>query len=294
MACILKQFSGQFRAPADTRRRTHPAQALFPVMCGAAPTRARPQRKLPHQTAQQPTTFATHSKRETMKTSFSKKQLGLAVTCALALSFVSGATFAQSGAPEADQRQIWGDSAKDAVWKNPYGLCWRSAYGPPPAYGDCNPAPVAQAAPPAPVAPIVVAAAPPQAVYQKVSFDANVLFDFDKSVLRPAGRATLDNFVSEIQGIGSATISAVGFADRFGTDGYNQALSERRVATVKAYLDSKGVESTWAVKTSAVGESQPTTTPGQCTGATATAGTIACLQPDRHVHVEISGSRLQK
>ena len=232
-----------------------------------------------------------------MKTSFSKKQLGLAVTFALALSFACGATFAQSGSNAADQRMIWQDSPKDAIWKSSSGLCWRSAYGPPPAYGDCNPAPIAQAAPPAPapyVAPVVVAAAPPQAVYEKVTFDANVLFDFDKSVLRPAGKATLDNFVSEIQGIGSATISAVGFADRFGTDGYNQKLSERRVATVKAYLDSKGVESTWAVKSSAVGESQPTTAAGQCTGATATASTIACLQPDRHVHVEISGSRLKK
>jgi len=231
-----------------------------------------------------------------MKPSFSKNQLGLAVACALALSFVSGATLAQSNSAPADQRQIWGDGAKDAVWKSSSGLCWRSAFGPPPAYGDCNPAPVAQnVPPPAPyVAPVVVAAAPPQAVYEKVTFDANVLFDFDKSVLKPAGQATLDNFVSEIHGIGSATISAVGFADRFGTDGYNQALSERRVATVKAYLDSKGVESTWAVKSSAVGESQPTTARNECTGATATARTIACLQPDRHVYVEISGTRLKK
>ena len=92
----------------------------------------------------------------------------------------------------------------------------------------------------------MVAAAPPQPVYEKVTLDANVLFDFDKSVLRPAGRDTLDSFVEQAQGHRRrGTIAAVGYADRFGTDGYNQALSERRVATVKAYLVSKGVEPTW-------------------------------------------------
>lgn len=99
-----------------------------------------------------------------MKTSFSKKQLGLAVTCALALSFVSGATFAQSGSDAADQRMIWQDSPKDAVWKSTSGLCWRSAFGPPPAYGECNPAPVAQYVAPAPAPYVAPAPAPVQYV----------------------------------------------------------------------------------------------------------------------------------
>ena len=149
--------------------------------------------------------------------------------------------------------------------------------------------------PPAPVAPIVVAAAPPQSVYERVTLDANVLFDFDKSVLRPAGKEALDTFVSNIQGIGGGSISAVGYADRFGTNDYNQALSERRVATVKAYLVSKGVEPSWGlVQTSAVGETQPTTAPGLCTGATPNTNTVACLQPDRHVSIVITGQRLKK
>jgi OOP family OmpA-OmpF porin len=232
-----------------------------------------------------------------MKTTFSKKQLGLAVACALALSFVSGATLAQSNSPAADQRQIWGDGPKDAVWKSASGLCWHSAFGPPPAYGECNPAPVAQyvapAAPARVVPPVVVAAAPPQSIYERVTLDANVLFDFDKSVLRPAGRDSLDGFVSSIKGIGAGSISAIGYADRFGTDAYNQALSERRVATVKDYLMSKGVEPTWSVQTSAKGETQPTTAAGQCTGEK-NASTIACLQPDRHVFIEITGQRLKK
>ena len=229
-----------------------------------------------------------------MKNSFSRKPLSLAVACALALGFASSAARADGMSPNTD-RELWTEN-RNMIYKNAYGECWRSNYGPPPGFNECNPAPLAQYVAPAPapyVAPVVVAAAAPKPVYEKVTLDANVLFDFDKSVLRPAGRDTLDSFVSRIQGIGAGTITAVGFADRFGTDNYNQALSERRVATVKAYLISKGVEPAWGVQTSAKGELQPTTSPGQCTGGL-NASTIACLQPDRHVSIEISGSRLQK
>jgi len=230
-----------------------------------------------------------------MKTSFTKKQLSLAVACALLLGFASGAARAQYLQPAAE-RELWTDT-RIQVWKNGYGECWHSAFGPPPASAECDPIskPVAQYVAPAPapyVAPVVVAAATPQPVYEKVILDANVLFDFDKSALRPAGRDTLDNFIGRIQGIGSGTITAIGYADRFGTDDYNQTLSEHRVATVKAYLISKGIEPNW-VQSSGKGELQPTTKAGECAGAKS-ASIIACLQPDRHVFVEISGSRIKQ
>ena len=129
--------------------------------------------------------------------------------------------------------------------------------------------------------------------YEKVVLDANVLFAFDQSLLTAAGRDTLNGFIGRIQGIGSGTMTAIGYADRFGTDDYNQALSERRVATVKAYLISKGVEPVWMVRSSARGASQPTTKAGECAGDKS-ASTIACLQPDRNVFVELSGSRIQR
>ena len=148
-----------------------------------------------------------------MKNTFSKKPLGLAVTCALALSFVSGAAQAQMGSTSPDNdRQLWTESTRTTIWRNPQGLCWQSPYGPPPGYNECNPAPVAQYVAPTPapyVAPVVVAAAP-QPVYEKVILDANVLFDFDKSALRPAGRDTLDNFIGSTKGIGFGTIKAIG------------------------------------------------------------------------------------
>lgn len=232
-----------------------------------------------------------------MKTSFTKKQLGLAVACTLTLGLASGAARAQHLQPAAE-RELWTDT-RIQVWKSGYGECWHSAFGPAPlSTAECDPnyrAPVAQFVAPAPapyVAPVVVAAAAPQPGYEKVTLDANVLFDFDKSTLRPAGRDTLDDFVGRIKGIGPGTITAIGYADRFGTDGYNQTLSEHRVATVKAYLISKGIEPN-RVQDSAKGELQPTTKAGECAGAKS-AGTIACLQPDRHVLVELSGSRIKQ
>jgi OOP family OmpA-OmpF porin len=223
-----------------------------------------------------------------MKTSISKKQQ-LALACALALGIMSGSAVAQSNTPT--DKELWVNTGTQ-VWKNGFGECWQSAFGPAPSAGDCVAAPVAQYVAPQ-AAPIVVAAAAPAPVYEKVIIDANVLFDFDKSSLRPAGRDALDAFVGKANGLGQNTVMAVGYADRFGTDGYNQKLSERRVATVKEYLVAKGVQANW-VNSSAKGESQPTTRPGECSGNTAGMKVVACLQPDRHVHLEMTGQRLVK
>jgi OOP family OmpA-OmpF porin len=130
------------------------------------------------------------------------------------------------------------------------GLCWHTGYGPAPLWtAGCyaeRPVPVAQyvvpVAAPAPTpAPVVVAAAAPLPVYEKVAFDANVLFDSNKSVLRPADRDTLDAFVSKMSGLESQSVMAIGYADRMGTDASNQILSEKRAGAVKSYLVSKGV-----------------------------------------------------
>jgi OOP family OmpA-OmpF porin len=138
----------------------------------------------------------------------------------------------------------------------------------------------------------VVAAAAPLPVYEKVSLDANVLFDSDKSALRPAGRDKLDQFVSDIRGLEARSVFAVGYADRMGTGSSNQILSEDRVKTVKAYLVSKGVAAD-RIQTSARGETQPTTYLADCKDAN-TPTNVACMQPDRHVFIEISGSRIVK
>jgi OOP family OmpA-OmpF porin len=241
----------------------------------------------PQEAIRQGGTSATYSSREPMKNTFSKKQLGLAVACALAFGFASGAARADGMSPNSD-RQVWTENTRAQIWRNAYGECWHDNFGPPPGYNECNPAPLAQNAPAPYVAPVVVAAAP-KPVSQKVTFDADVLFDFDKAVLRPEGKTALDGFAGQLPGISLETISVIGFADRFGTDEYNKVLSDKRAATVKSYLVAKGIEPN-RMYSEGKGEAQPVTKPGECLGAKS-AKVIACLQPDRRVDVELIGTR---
>jgi OOP family OmpA-OmpF porin len=233
---------------------------------------------------------------------FTPKPAAVAVTCALAFSMFSTTPIAQQR--EVDETALLLDTRNGAVMSGA-GLCWHTAYGPAPVWtSGCHadvPAPVAQyvapaaqpvAAPvPAP-APVIVAAAAPLPVYEKVSFDANVLFDSSKSELRPAGRATLDAFIAKIDGLESQAVMAIGYADRMGSDASNQLLSEQRVNNVKSYLVSRGVAAN-RVQTSAWGETRPSTEAAECKDAN-NATNVACMQPDRHVFIQISGSRLAK
>ena len=91
---------------------------------------------------------------------------------------------------------------------------------------------------------------------EKVTFAADAFFDFDKSVLKPEGKAKLDDVVSKLGSINLEVIIAVGHTDSVGSDAYNQALSLRRSEAVKSYLVGKGVEKN-RVYTEGKGEKQP-------------------------------------
>ena len=236
-----------------------------------------------------------------MNNSFDKNQIGLAVACVLALGILSGTAGAQDASQQTAKDRAYVEDNRATVVKSGFGLCWHSGFGPPPAAGpECDPNYVAYVAPPvvksAPVPPPQVAVlAPPPAprpVAEKLTLDADTLFDFDKATLRPAGRDTLDTFVSKLRDISPETIMTIGHADRIGSDRYNQRLSERRVATVKAYMVSKGVEAN-RVYTEGKGETQPVTKSGDCLGPKS-AKVIACLQPDRRVDIEVIGTKVAR
>jgi hypothetical protein len=90
-----------------------------------------------------------------------RKQLSLAIASALVLGFAAGAVQAQQLSPNSD-REVWMENGRTSIWKNAYGECWHSLYGPPPGYNECNPAPVAQyVPPPAPPAPVIRAPVAP-------------------------------------------------------------------------------------------------------------------------------------
>jgi len=128
------------------------------------------------------------------------------------------------------------------------------AFGRPAALTIPAPAPVAAPQEVQPVAPIVEAA--PQPVSEKVSFAAEALFDFDRALVKPEGKAALDDLMRKLQGMDTEVMIAVGHTDSVGSDAYNQKLSLRRADAVKAYLVSKGLDQA-RLYTEGKGETQP-------------------------------------
>lgn len=128
------------------------------------------------------------------------------------------------------------------------------AFGRPAARTIPAPAPVAAPQEVQPVAPIVEAA--PQPVSEKVSFAAEALFDFDRALVKPEGKAALDDLMRKLQGMDTEVMIAVGHTDSVGSDAYNQKLSLRRADAVKAYLVSKGLDQA-RLYTEGKGETQP-------------------------------------
>mgnify|MGYP002653518487 CR=1 FL=1 len=87
---------------------------------------------------------------------------------------------------------------------------------------------------------------PPVPVSEKVTFAADAFFDFDKSVLKPEGKAKLDDLAGKMQGINLEVIIAVGHTDSVGTDAYNQKLSVRRAeGKVKFLAGSESGQGGW-------------------------------------------------
>ena len=99
-------------------------------------------------------------------------------------------------------------------------------------------------------------------------------------MLKPEGRAKLDDLVSKMSGLNLEVIIAVGHTDSVGTDSYNQRLSIRRSEAVKSYLVSKGVEKN-RVYTEGKGEKQPV----------ADNKTAEGRAKNRRVEIEVVGTR---
>lgn len=152
------------------------------------------------------------------------------------------------------------------------------------------PAPEYVAAAPAPQ-PAVVTPPPPPPAPTKVTFSADSLFDFDQATMKPAGKQAIDKFSSDLKGTDFDVINVTGHTDRLGSHAYNMKLSTRRAEAVKSYLvESAGIPS-GKIGAKGVNGSEPVTKPGECKGSKPTKKLIACLQPDRRVEVEVSGTK---
>ncbi len=226
---------------------------------------------------------------------FAKHSLMAALAATLGL----GATLAQ--AQTAGDRVYLIDS-RNEVATSGAGLCWRTGFWTPAAAANdpagckcdkdllpkekCAPATAPAAAGSATSAQPATGVKPSA---EKITLSADALFDFDKATLRSEGKAKLDEMIAKVKGIKLEVIIAVGHADRIGSDAYNQKLSEKRAAAVKAYLVSKGMEAN-RVYTEGKGSKQPVTKAGQCKGPKSKK-VIDCLQPDRRVDIEVIGTK---
>ena len=211
----------------------------------------------------------------------------------VAMLFASAALATAAGAQTVDN---WKNGTNELVWKNGTNeLCWRDAnWTPATAAPGCDgaiapvvapppappPAPAPAAAPAPAPAPVAVV---PATVATKVTYAADAFFDFDKSVIKPEGKAKLDDLVGKIKDINLEVIIAVGHTDSVGSDTYNQKLSVRRSEAVKAYLVSKGIEKN-RVYTEGKGEKQPV----------ADNKTAEGRAKNRRVEIEVVGTRANK
>ena len=197
------------------------------------------------------------------------------VAAALAIATMAGSAFADGATID-----NWLNGTRELVWKNgTQELCWRDNFWTPAtAYAGCDGAIVAEKAEPAPE-PAPVEPAPAVVDVQKVTFGADAFFDFNKAVLKPEGRAALDDLAEKIQSLNLESVVAVGHTDSIGSERYNQRLSERRAAAVKKYLVSKGIPAD-RIYTEGKGETQPV----------ATNKTAEGRAQNRRVEIEVAGT----
>jgi OOP family OmpA-OmpF porin len=137
----------------------------------------------------------------------------------------------------------------------------------------------------------VVAPPPPPPAAVKVTFAADALFDFDKAILKPAGKAALDKFAADLRRASFDTVKVTGYTDRIGSHEYNMKLSQRRADAVSAYLAQSGGIAASKIGARGADGSDPVTKPGECKGTKRTPALIACLQPDRRVDVEVTATK---
>ena len=216
------------------------------------------------------------------------KPLAFLAGSLVALGLVAAPALAQQGKGTSG----YVTDTRNAIVKDPYNLCWRTGYWTP-AIANCEcdkdllpkqvcepPPPPAPAVVPPPPPPKPAPAPAPKPVTEKVTFAADVFFDFDKSVLKPEGKAKLDDLVGKLKGIALEVIIAIGHTDSIGSKEYNQKLSVRRAEAVKAYLVSKGIEPN-RIYTEGKGLTQPI----------ASNSTAEGRAKNRRVEIEVVGTR---
>jgi OOP family OmpA-OmpF porin len=118
-------------------------------------------------------------------------------------------------------------------------------------------APTPPAPPPTPAPP--PAPTPPPAVSRQVPVFNHVLFDFDKSVVKPEGVTEIGKVSAMLKQYPKDTVTVEGHTDnvnRSGDPQYNQKLGQRRADAVAKVLTDQGVDKS-RVSTASYGDTRP-------------------------------------
>lgn len=93
----------------------------------------------------------------------------------------------------------------------------------------------------------------------------DVLFDFDRAVLRPEARRMLDPVLAMLLADPTMRLDIEGHTDWVGTDAYNQGLSQRRATAVVEWFVARGIARE-RLSASGSGEGEPVATNNTAAG----------------------------
>lgn len=93
-------------------------------------------------------------------------------------------------------------------------------------------------------------------VLNKAIVIENILYDFNKAVLKPESKVVLDNLVAVLEDNPKIKIELSAHTDSMGPDWYNMKLSQQRAQSCVEYIISKGIDPT-RILAKGYGESQP-------------------------------------
>lgn len=91
----------------------------------------------------------------------------------------------------------------------------------------------------------------------RVELPGDVLFDFDKTNLKPAAEETLKKLATIIRSKSKGSVLINGYTDSKGSDPYNQRLSDGRANSVKQWLITRGGVPAAALQTRGFGKANP-------------------------------------
>ncbi|MGD0823777.1 MAG: OmpA family protein [Terriglobales bacterium] len=91
----------------------------------------------------------------------------------------------------------------------------------------------------------------------RLALSADVLFDFDKAIIRPDGAEALQRVTSLIRDKNHGIVRIEGYTDSKGAEDHNKRLSEQRAQAVKSWLVKNGGFSVSTFSTRGLGASDP-------------------------------------